>query len=574
LKPVLALVLAAALAVPAAASAQGDPVMPLAQVQRGMHCTALSVIHGTDISSFDTDVLDVITGDNADDARILIRVSGPAVDDTGIGPGFSGSPIFCQDGDGVSRVIGAISEGIGEYGNKVALATPIEQMLAEPFTPPSSARHDPAMLRRAHRLALPLTISGVSAPIASVIRRVAAHAGRMVLAGPSAPRQAGPAPAFAPGSAFSVGYSSGDLSSGAIGTVTYVDGDRIWGFGHPLDSVGRRDLFLQGAYVYDIVNNPLGISDVSTYKLAAPTDNVGTLVGDGIDAVTGQVGVMPDSFPMTVFALDQDTGNRVVLRSQVADETPVGNPSGSSPVSGLAAIAAGQATYEVLRGSPARQSGSLCLHITIAERAKPMGFCNTYVGGTPGLAGVVGLPAVSDVSEAVGVLDGYEFGTLHVKSVAIDLRARRGLSQAYLVGLQGPHVVRRGRTYRFTAILRHVGGGAKLTRTLKIHISRGLHRGFHELRLRGTSADTSGAPSDDELSIILGFDDPTSGGGGDSGGPRTIKALAHAIAKIHRYDGLTADFRGAAGLESRTHVFRDPNLRVSGSERFALLVRR
>jgi hypothetical protein len=570
LKPVLALAIAAALAVPAVASAQGDPVMPLSQVQRGMHCTARSVIHGTDISTFDTEVLDVIAGDAADDARILIRVSGPAVDETGIGPGFSGSPIYCPDGDGVARVIGAISEGIGEYGNKVALATPIEQMLAEPVSPPASARRDPALLRRAHRLSLPLTVSGVSAPIASVIRRAAAHAGRTVLAGPSAPRQAGPAPALVPGSAFSVGYSSGDLSSGAIGTIAYVDGDQVWGFGHPLDSVGRRDLFLQGAYVYDIVNNPLGVGDASTYKLAAPTDNVGTLLGDGIDAVTGRLGVLPDSFPMTVFALDQDTGNKVVLRSQVADETSVGDPAGASPVSGIAAVAAGQASYEVMRGSPARQSGGLCMQITIAERAKPLGFCNTYVGGTPGQAGVVGSPAVSDVSEAIGIVDAYQFDALHVKSVSIDLRARRGLSQAYIVGLRGPHVVHRGGTYRFTALLHRVHG-AKLTRTLKIHVSRGLHRGFHQLVVRGTPSDTSGAPSDEDLSIILGFDDS---GSSDDPGPRTIKALAHAVAKIHRYDGVTADFRGEGGLESRTRVFRDPNLRVSGTERFDVIVRR
>src|SRR5438034_5111726 len=154
--------------------------MPLSQVQRGMHCTALSVIHGTDISSFDADVLDVVAGNAADDARILIRVSGPAVDATGIGPGFSGSPIYCPDGDGVNRVIGAISEGLGEYGNKVALATPIEQMLAEPVTPPAAARRDPALLRRARPMSLSLTLSGVSAPLASVIRRVAAHAGRTV----------------------------------------------------------------------------------------------------------------------------------------------------------------------------------------------------------------------------------------------------------------------------------------------------------------------------------------------------------------------------------------------------------
>jgi hypothetical protein len=569
LKPVLALVTVAVLAVPAAASGQGDPIMPLAQVQRGMHCTARSVIHGTDISTFDADVLDVVAGDEADDARILIRVSGPAIDDTGIGPGFSGSPIYCPDGDGVQRVIGAISEGIGEYGNKVALATPIEQMLAEPVEPPAAARHDRALLRRARPLSVPLTFSGVSAPLASVIRRVAAHAGRAVFAGPSAPRQAGATPPLVPGSAFSVGYSSGDLSTSAIGTVTYVDGDQIWGFGHPLDSVGRRDLFLQGAYVYDIVNNPLGVGDAGTYKLAAPTDNVGTLLGDGIDAVTGRTGVLPTSFPLVVSALDQDTGRRVTLRSQVADETAVGNPSGSSPASGLAAVAAGQAAYEALRGSPSRQSGGLCMHITIAERAKPMGFCNTYVGGTPGEAGVVGSPAVSDVSEAVGLIDDYEYGMPHVTSMSIDLRARRGLSQANLLGLRGPHVLRRGRDYSFRMLLQRVRG-AKLTRTVKLHVSRGAHGGFAQLVLRGTSADSSGEPSDSDLAIVLGFDP---GGGGPPSAPRSIAELAHAIAQIHRYDGVAAELRSARGVESRRRVFRDPDLRVSGTARLVVRIR-
>jgi len=337
-----------------------------------------------------------------------------------------------------------------------------------------------------------------------------------------------------------------------------------------LDSVGRRDLFLQGAYVYGVIDNPLGIADVTTYKLAAPTADIGTLLGDGVDAVTGRTGALPDSFPLTVFAVDQDTGNRVVLRSQVADETSVGNPAGASPLSGIAALAAGQATYEVLRGSPARQSGDLCMQITVAERPKPMGFCNTYVGGVPGEAGVVGLPAVSDVSEAVGDLDGYQLGSLHVKSVAIDLHARRGLSQAFLTGLTGPHVLRRGHTYRFVAHLQRVGG-EKLTRVLRVRASRGLQRGFVQLILKGTAADSSGAPSDADLALILGLDD--SGSSSDGGGPRSIAALAHQIAQIHRYDGVTAEFRGVAGLESRTHVFRDASLRVSGTVRLAAVIR-
>ena len=74
-----------------------------------MQCTGYSVIQGTTISSFDVTVLDVAAGEAAGIGRILFQVSGPAVDATGIGPGFSGSPIYCPDGAGVSRVIGAIS---------------------------------------------------------------------------------------------------------------------------------------------------------------------------------------------------------------------------------------------------------------------------------------------------------------------------------------------------------------------------------------------------------------------------------------------------------------------------------
>ena len=70
--------------------------MPLWQVRAGMQCTGYSVIQGTDISSFDVRVLDVAAGEaTSGGGRILFEVSGPAVDATGIGPGFSGSPIYC-----------------------------------------------------------------------------------------------------------------------------------------------------------------------------------------------------------------------------------------------------------------------------------------------------------------------------------------------------------------------------------------------------------------------------------------------------------------------------------------------
>src|SRR5215217_812202 len=99
----------AALLVHATPALAGDPIMPLDQVQSGMRCTGYSVVRGTEISSFDVEIVDVIDGEaSGEGPRLLIRVSGPAVDGTGIGPGFSGSPIYCVDSQGVSRNAGAI----------------------------------------------------------------------------------------------------------------------------------------------------------------------------------------------------------------------------------------------------------------------------------------------------------------------------------------------------------------------------------------------------------------------------------------------------------------------------------
>src|SRR3954467_11339844 len=186
----VAAIAGAALLLPATPALAGDPVMPLGEVHAGMQCTAYSVVRGTDVVPFAVEVIDVVD-DRAGTGgpRILFRASGPAVDETGIGEGFSGSPIYCPDPVGTPRNIGAISESIGEYGGKVALATPIEQILATPVDPP--ARGNPAhrppgrrarRLARARPLAEPLSVSGLSSDLGRALSVAGAKAGRPVLA--------------------------------------------------------------------------------------------------------------------------------------------------------------------------------------------------------------------------------------------------------------------------------------------------------------------------------------------------------------------------------------------------------
>ena len=93
-----------------------DPIVPLQDVHRGMTCTARTVVQGTTISDFDVEVLDVLADTDGSGPRILVRVSGPAVERTGIAEGFSGSPVYCPGADGAIGNAGAISATIGQYG--------------------------------------------------------------------------------------------------------------------------------------------------------------------------------------------------------------------------------------------------------------------------------------------------------------------------------------------------------------------------------------------------------------------------------------------------------------------------
>ena len=205
-----------------------------------MHCTGLSVIRGTD------DLLVRRRDPRRDRGRGRARAAraswsgSPARRSTrpASAPASPARPIYCPT-DGRARNAGAISEGVDEYGNEVALATPIEQILGEPAARAARPRAATRALRRAARpladaahrhrpvAAAPARWStrprGARAPAADRrARRAASAASRRS-------RPASPAPPWRPRS------SSGDLALGAIGTVTYRDGDRIWAFGHPLD---------------------------------------------------------------------------------------------------------------------------------------------------------------------------------------------------------------------------------------------------------------------------------------------------------------------------------------------------
>lgn len=547
------------LALPASATAGGEPTMPLSQVHRGMVCTLRSVLQGTAISTFGATVLDIVDGQKAgEDTRILVRYSGDAITGTGVGEGFSGSPMSCPDARGVPRVVGALSEGIGEYGNDVGLVTPIGQMLGQRVRPPAGVHRRPALLARARPLEA-MTFTGLAAPVRRALTDAAARAGRPVLAargGPAAPRFA-PQP-LVPGAAVAVGYADGDFTAGAVGTVTYRNGRDLWAFGHPLDGAGRRALFLQDAYVYGIIGNPIGAPGLTTYKLAAPGHDLGILSADGPNAVAGTVGGTPAFTAFTVRVRDADTGRVLTAASRVADETDVGSPLGDSLLDLVAAGGTASLVDRAYRGEPASQTGRMCATITIRELSRPVGFCNRYVGTGGAASG--GSPLVSgalsgDLTSVLSLVGGVDFAALHVTRVHVDVTIARGRHEAFIRSVRAPRVVRRGRRVRVTLHLQRYRGAAE-TRRVRVRIPRHAKPGRRRLVLAGP-ADDSGGDLGAIFQILLGGGAIPTGGGGPASKPK----LVHAIRAVGRYDGVSALIGHS---RTRQRVLRDPAERISG----------
>ena len=568
----LAAATAAALLLPASTAAAGDPIMALGDVRAGMQCTGYSVVKGTAISSFDVEVLDVIDGDpSSDGPRILVEASGPAVDATGIGPGFSGSPIYCPDASGVRRNIGAISTSIGEYGGKVVLATPIQAILANPASPPvargasdgrPASPRAAAAIRRLQRvgakpLLSPLTVSGVSPQLGRAIEAAGKRVGRPIIAVPAGPLGSFPVQQLRPGSAVSVGYTSGDLRVGAIGTVAYTDGPDVWAFGHSFESAGARSLLLQDAYVFHVVKEPNAAFTGGSYKLAVAGHDVGTLTNDAFSAVVGTIGRLPSMTRVTATGTDRDTGMTKSVETGIADETDIDNPTGYSALSSFGPLAIAQAAGGSMRSAPGRLTGRMCLRLTLAERPRrPARFCNRYLSSSlfDPLSGPLGNPiafsAAMDSLFAFSLIDTYEGRPPHVASVKADVDIQRGERLAFLRRVKAPRRVKPGRRVKLKVTMQRVRGGT-FTRRYRVRIPRGLKPGRKVLRLDGFR---EGAPDEDLLAILFG-----SGAPAEARGPTNLTELIAAISALGRWDGVELRLGRA---EKR--AFRENDLVITG----------
>ena len=574
------------LATPALAA---DPIMPLDQVQRGMQCEGRSVFRGTTIESFNVEILDVLEKDpQGSSPVILFRAYGPAVDDTGLGFGFSGSPIYCPDADGVMRNAGAVYAGVEDYGNDTALATPIEAVLSMPVQAPPQARPANAAERRAEEWAGPLVVSGVGPGVRQALWAAAARERLPLINAPATSSQVSTGTDLQPGSAVSASVSSGAVGLGAIGTVAYRDdAGRVWGFGHPLDGAGQRSLLMQGAFVHQVIANPNppGVN-LGTYKLASPGDIAGTVDFDGNFAISGILGAAPTTIPVVVRASGPTGSPLPDSTTLVADESPLDHPSGLAALSLVTSIAVADSVFTALGSSAGRSYGNLCLRIDIRERSSPMRFCNRYIGDA-GFLGGTEIAMGGDAATAATLVERFDRRQLHVDRIRTTLDVHEGARLAQLRGASGPARVTPGERIRVRIRYQRPREPVQSS-TFAVRVPRSLKPGRRVLTLTGTGPD----PGDASLDAIFAAGispDQLFGEEGASQAPATVEGLAGAIASIHRYDGirgrfgkqrkrdealdeLTDPFGFGDGGSAGRPMFRHDELRIAGSAKLPLRV--
>jgi hypothetical protein len=294
--------------------AQATPeIIPVSEIRAGMRGYGLTVFQGTKPERFEVKVISVLHHFLPKQDIILIQSDDPRLLHSGIVAGMSGSPIYLE-----GRLAGALAYGWNFAKDPIAGVTPIESMLAEmkrPLrgklsTPSATAMNDSAppvvaptgqsTEPRLVRAAVPLSISGFTSSAISSLTEAFAPYGMVPLSGggagkkPATPRPPG-APIFEPGSAIAVQLVRGDVSVAATGTVTYVSGDKVLAFGHPMFNVGEVYLPIATAEVHTFMS---ALS--SSFKLSSPIEEVGTLLQDRQSCILADVSQRTDMIPVTV----------------------------------------------------------------------------------------------------------------------------------------------------------------------------------------------------------------------------------------------------------------------------------
>lgn len=272
-------------------------ILPVAELQPGMRGVARTVVSGTAIQDFDVEVLGVMKNKGPAGDLILVRTSGDIIDKSGgIAQGMSGSPVYID-----GKLVGAIAYGWSLTDHRIGMVTPIQDMLKlwdlpDKVNQPANSNSFSA---DADSLSTPLMASGFSERALGRLTEKLKPFNLVPYATGTTAGSIGQTEPLKPGSPVGVALINGDISLGALGTVTYVEGDKVLAFGHPFLKKGNTNYLMTEAHIWTTV---AGLE--SSFKVGTTGAVIGTVNQDRSAGIAGQLNQYPSVIPIKVTVRD------------------------------------------------------------------------------------------------------------------------------------------------------------------------------------------------------------------------------------------------------------------------------
>jgi len=469
--------------------------MGVKDIRPGMVGIGRTVFDGTHVEEFRANIIGVLENViGTHRSLILAKLEGGPLANTGVIAGMSGSPVYVE-----GRLVGAVSYALGAFSKEpIAGITPIAEMTdsttfsdARPpgarvkvdypltrdsltaafrkalnFNRPFAERANDAQLTGVSAvagitgnqlgtllrpIATPLVMSGFEPDLADMFGGAFRDQGFIPTGGSGAGNHAGEMPfegPLKPGDAIGVMLVSGDLQLGGTGTVTHIDGDRVYAFGHPMYNLGPTEYPMTRAYVYTVLP-----SLFSSMKLSSTGDVIGTFLQDRATAIAGRLGPGPRTIPITI-SLESDRAPKQTFHFGVVNDQLFG------PLMTYASILNTLGSYE-------RQFGSATFSVRGAAKVKrhdDIAFNNLFSGdqASTGAAAYVVAP--------ITYLMGNDYEKVDLEGVDVTFATTEEPKTATLerVWLDDPRP-RAGRTVPLKVLFRTYRGD-EVVRTLPIDI--------------------------------------------------------------------------------------------------------
>jgi len=348
------------------ASVAEEPFLFLKDLKPGMEGIGKTVVKGDTIESFPIKIVGVVDNPGELNDFILIRASGEAIKASGgIAAGMSGSPVFV-DGKLIGAIAAAAIFDVSE--SPIAVVTPIASMLqlVKPVREKANERQkivgtfNNSNLQTCKRanvqtancvtVLTPVMVSGLSERAFEALKRgmnvqtleqggssllsvgkagdflkelevgLEERFGLMLyrsgsLRAASEKEQADSKAKLEPGSAIGALLTAGDVTIGAIGTLTYKEDDVILAFGHPFLFGGDAEFFLTDAKILDTVE-----SLMIPFKLGVPGKALGAFLEDRTQGIGGALNVEPKSVEVELRVRNLDTDTSRDFKIAIADD--------------------------------------------------------------------------------------------------------------------------------------------------------------------------------------------------------------------------------------------------------------